>query len=438
MAASTCLQNFVVSITIGDIEAYVTIHPDDVVKRVRVNTPFTVRAVYNLGRPNILDVPFFVEASEFPGFSIPAGLQILSVMPESPNFSGVSDTEEQDVVVTAIVNEDNPLEIVDEPSPEELHYVYLNISTFQPSPNNAPPLGGTQHTLIDDPVIANLHSLTFGDSVYCSWNLPTENIGGVQHRQPVDYRIRISVPVTDGSGLYHIQGFREYFSRLRENITITLELLRSILEEDNPGEYLTIEEALALGPMRVTFQIKRDEVGAFNQADTSREVRFEFPLRSSPQGNRIPPPRNIEFGLAYYLDDANNLLQRYRLQWEQPYWLGDPDIEGGEFENLWPQSDYHLTNILAQNPLLIDIRSYEYRYRIDGGDWRGWDDATDDILHNLAEFDDDFDASTVVLVREFPFGDTANIDAGIYEFQVRARTFEGVYGRVISVNYTVA
>lgn len=452
-----CQTSFTIAILGGgNLEAYVRLHPDDVEKIVGANEEFTVRAKYILGKPNILDIPFLVQGADYVGTSVsavPEGFEIISVVPASPNFSGVTNREEQDVVVTAIVREDNEH---DSPSVErgQLYYVYLDIDTFQPDVEGDDPYeSGISRVTGDNDDIPNLWYTEFNEYTYVSWNLPTD---AVANQLAVDFRVSVEVARyrDDGSVFYDVEGVRDYTNRLLENLTIGAQLLHDILADDAPGGLVDdgINPLLpGHGELKVDFKIKRASAAgtptAYNR--DGRTITFTYSNRSTfTPLERIPLPRNMTFGLASYVDDRFGVQQRYRLEWEQPYWLGDPTDAAAGFTNYWPQPEFRNTNVVVPQRIVTEegvrsvsdsllIHYYQYRYRYNAGAWTAWMDTSNNPQPEV-EWPTKLYASTYEVAREFPFGNVEAIPSGRYDFEGRAvLTHQFTLGEVISLTVNI-
>ena len=418
-----CASDFSFLVNHGFLDAYVRVNPEDYGKIVNAGEEFTVGAKYILGRPNILNLPFRIEPQGFAGFNIPEGLSILEVTPKTPNFSQADDTE-QDLTVRAIVNKSDSDSELSPSGDAGIHYIYLNISSFQPSTNDAA-AEGVERLSGSDNDIPNFIVTTFGEYVQCSWNLPIDAEGTV----PVDFRVSVSTPESTGGLLYKVAGVRDYFNRLVENFTITVDLLKELLEGSTvPG----VRPFNTGRSYRLRFQIKRSRPASAFNTPSALSFTTNFPLRTSARGGIVPPPRNITFGLAAY-QDRGITKQRYRLQFEQPYWLGSP-TGGGEFTNLWKQPYFHNTGILSHSRDL-DIRGYQYRYTKDSEPVTEWSDMP--IRESAIEWPTQPYASTYEIVRAFPFGNVDELPSGSYYFECRAESYEGVHGQSIYTTITI-
>ena len=427
------MSSWQISINSGFLEAYVRIHPDDVLKVVCVNQEFRVRFTYILGRPNVLDVPFLIETREFAGFDIP-DVEILSVTPETPH-QGVSESDEVgNGVVTAIVREDNP-DPNASPSEENLHYVYLDISTYQPEFGTQSSQDGTSaaggQEIIDNPdsTAPALSTTTFGDYVYVSWNLPSSEINGVLQNTPVDYKISVSSAQANNPLFYGTRGVKDYFGRLIENITIGFDLLRQIT---NPSS--TDSEVRASGPQleeyesaRVTFRLKHPD-GVFGQDD--QVFRFNWPLRV--ENAKFPAPENMMLTQQQDPDRGAGIL-RWRLRWEQPYFLGVPG--SGDFDNLWvPHFREGQTGpgALTDEGRELFIDRYEYRSLAPGTtEWGAWQ-VVEENVRALR-----YTGQVYETVLGTPTVHFSNLAAGQWRFQGRARNQLGVYGGIIELTQVI-
>ena len=435
-----CQSSFNIFIMPGYLEAYVNVHPDDRLQVVGANREFTIRATYILGSPNVLDVPFLVTPREFSGgagsdFDVPAGFEVISITPEKPNFTGVQANTEQNLVVTAIVREEEDDSPSDDDAP--VHYFYVDVSSFQPPEARGADFG--EGEIVSDSLsnIPNMRLNEFGDYAYVSWDLP-EDEHGVDI--PVDVRLRVSFPDPDGASTFYRVGTPTvYFNMLWENITVGAEQIGEIIDNNRQelNDYFGynaagIEPTLeGYGPMKVTVQVKRHGVGHAWTRD-SVDVDFDYPLRRTLESS-LPHPKDLVFETSNYLDGRQQVQEQYRLEWTQPYWLGDPT--GDEFLNLWPQPNYDINQYLAPLGSEITIAYYEYRYKKDNGEYTDWQDV--DSVTQFAQWPNTPYTSVRSRVRVFPFGREFPVEAGTYEFQGRAVTSEGVLGLIISTTETI-
>ena len=396
--------DFNFSVNAGYLEARVSM-PE--MAEVQVGSTVTLDGTYTKGRPNILDIPFIAEVVQAPAATHHVNAEIVSINPQQPDFSGGVD-EEQPVSVTVRVPG------TPDPNANTTRSVLIELQTYQPgrdSDDRTEQVFIPPGNVISNPILyaaINLTYANFGESIVVEWDYKDEN----GQPKPLDVRVSVISP------LYGVQGVQDYFNRLTENLTITYNFLVSIL---TIGTLDPDEEA------EIKFQVK-EPGGIFNRDDL--EINFSFPFRRDFVN--VPSPRNMEFGLASDPDRPG--FQIYRLQWEQPYWSGDPN--SGDFTNYW--KPVYLAGTfppqLDPSNRQLDIDAFEFRYKRDTepfSDWR----TVSNTIQTIARQNQPTE-SVLVIARDYPFGQHVPT-AGEYTFEGRARLLNGTYGGRINTTATI-
>lgn len=211
------------------VTAYVTIHPEDVQKIVDIGEVFTVRAMYNIGEPKILDIPFRVSARGVAGHIVPPGLDIISVNPERPNIYGFTDpNSEQNVVVTAVVRGQVPRWM--QGDDENRYYVDLDIATYQRLPGEVPDEDAEGITQVSgsDGNVPNILVQKVDDGYLVTYDLPTAVTG---EKIPVDAQVQAFTPTEEDDNYRgELLGEITYRDRVEENIGVFWDtLIRPLL-----------------------------------------------------------------------------------------------------------------------------------------------------------------------------------------------------------------
>ena len=108
------------------------------------------------------------------------------------------------------------------------------------------------------------------------------------------------------------------------------------------------------------------------------------------------------------------------MTWEQPYFIGDPTVQGGNFENL-------------KDNLTID--RYEVRWKRDTGEYRTWQPV--DFRVPSVVWEGEQYESRVDKITEFPFAGGTPTQSGLYTFQGKAVTNQNVEGEIIETSMRI-
>jgi len=454
-----CEYDFYIDISVGalseadPVEAYITpMQPNRI--DVQIGQEFTARGKYIIGEPPFVDAPFKVKFEGNQGHIVPRGARVVSISPESPNLVNVEADEEQDVVVTAVINGHVPRW---EEDSDDFYYVWMDVSAYQPVRGEVPtPEPDLIIFTTPEAVIANLTARKLGNGWVVEWDLPEDDEG---NKMPVDIRIIVSRLREEGSEIYdRIPGaVKEYPGRVVENIGVFWDLLKTIIPVERGQRIISdlqpvIEQE---GEQPVVFWNEYDEFsvgiqikpGSTQEERTvwnrdSTNIRLAWPVEVLEEADRpIPNPRNVQLDLSVYSTripfDPNFLDERWRLQWEQPFWLGDPTVPNGFFHNYWPQPEYRNGVPITQpTESALQIDYYEFRTKRGNAAWSNWNSNVDIVTTNV-EWPDQLYASPYHQLRCYPFGNEYPLVDGVYQIEARAVTVEGdgdirLYGETIT------
>ena len=314
----------------------------------------------------------------------------------------------------------------------------------------------------------------FGRTAIVAWDLPTDDMGD---DVPVDVRVDFDFPSSIGAFTY-IKVPVSHSPIVDSLLTQTLvdyDYLSDILVDNlslrthfgiPPGETITLER---FGPFKIFVKIRRsdqaqgwtqEQIDKWNNGGESSPtpdpadavtIELDYPFRSESELEvQLPPPTDMRVRKVGSSPGAYHALE-----WYQPYWLGTPrsaaDVSSSPplaskvyFLNLWWQTYQTAVGNLHLDPQTrqIEVVRYEYRYKgIEELQWRPWKTVDNSINSGYTWAGFTTGASVRTLVQAYPRGEGGARDrllqTGIYFFEGRAVTREGVRGSVISTRVTI-